>query len=197
MSRAQSAARQRMSGTARRSQLLDVAAQAVLDGGLTDLTMERLAMRAGVSKALPYTHFESIDDVLASLYEREGMRLGEFIWAALEAASPGADLVRVHIASYFEGLEQGGDVLGRLTTPGSTVTAGVDTRDAGPKFSARVLHRFHGVPRDKAKVLGSVVNAAVLGAGNAWRKRLGTRAELEDAAAHVLEAAIVWGGGRP
>ena len=197
MSRAQAAARQRMSGPARRTQLLDVAADVVLAGGLADLTMERLAERAGVSKALPYSHFESIDHVLVSLYEREGMRLGDFIWSALETASPGADLVRVHIGSYFEGLAQAGDVIGRLTTPGSTITARTDTRDAGPKFSARVLHRFHGVPRDKAKVLGSVVHAAVLGAGNAWCKKLGTRVELEDAAAHVLESAIVWGGGRP
>ena len=72
MSRAHAAARQRMSGTARRSQLLDVAADAVLAGGMADLTMERLAEQAGVSKALPYTHFESIDHVLVSLYEREG-----------------------------------------------------------------------------------------------------------------------------
>jgi AcrR family transcriptional regulator len=197
MSRAQAAARQRMTGTARRSQLLDVAADAVLAGDLTELTMERLAERAGVSKALPYTHFESIDHVLVSLYEREGMRLGDFIWSALEAAGPGADLVRVHIVSYFEGLERGGDVIGHLTRPGSSVAAKADTRDAGPKFSARVLHHFHGVPWDKAKILGSVVHAAVLGAGSAWRKGLGTRAELEDAAAHVLESAIVWGGGRP
>lgn len=180
----------------RRSQLLDVAAESIRGDGASQLTMERLAERAGVSKALPYNHFTSIDHVMVSLYEREAVRLGTFIWESLEAASPTADLCRVHISAYFEGVRRAGHVFGALTVPGSPVVAHPGRSDAGPRFSSRLLHRFHGVERDKAGVLGSIVHATALGASNAWRKRLASRAELEDLAVHQLRAAITWAGGR-
>lgn len=179
----------------RRSQLLDVAAESVRADGASQLTMERLAERAGVSKALPYNHFDSVEHVLLALYEREALRLGAFIWQSLEEASPSADLCRVHISAYFEGVRRSGDVFGALTVPGSPVVGHSSRRDAGPKFSARLLHRFHGVERERAKVLGSIVHATALGASNAWRKRLASRAELEDLAVHQLRAAVAWKGG--
>lgn len=180
----------------RREQLLDVAACLVLDGQLSSLTMERLADHAGVSKSLPYNHFTSIEDALVVLYEREAVRLGNFIWSRLEEADrdPGGSLdrVRTHVTAYFDGLDRSGDLIGALTMPGSALAGHADPRASGPRFTRRVLIQFHGVEPGRAKVLASMVHAAVLGAGNALRRGVAARSDLEDATVHLIRSALAW-----
>jgi AcrR family transcriptional regulator len=59
---------------ARRDHLLDVAGRVVRQGGWTALSMQGLAVSAGVSRQLVYEHFASVDDlyvaVLTHLFER-------------------------------------------------------------------------------------------------------------------------------
>lgn len=59
---------------ARRDHLLDVAGRVVREGGWTALSMQRLAVSAGVSRQLVYEHFASVDDLyvalLTHLFER-------------------------------------------------------------------------------------------------------------------------------
>jgi AcrR family transcriptional regulator len=59
----------RMTRPQRRRQVLDVAAKIVAEGGASDLTMERLAKEAGVTKPIVYDHFENSNAVLAALLE--------------------------------------------------------------------------------------------------------------------------------
>jgi AcrR family transcriptional regulator len=59
----------RMTRPQRRRQVLDVAAKIVAEGGAADLTMERLAKEAGVTKPIVYDHFENSNAVLAALLE--------------------------------------------------------------------------------------------------------------------------------
>lgn len=58
----------------RRQQLLDVAGRLVREGGWSSLSMQGLAIAAGVSRQLVYEHFESADDLylatLGHLFER-------------------------------------------------------------------------------------------------------------------------------
>lgn len=180
-----------MSAADRREQLLDVLAAAVLDIGPTAVTMERLADLAGVSKALPYNHFESIADALGALYDREAVKLCEFIWQSLEEASAGADLVRVHISAYFEALDRSNDIFGALYAPGSSTAARAAQSTGGPRFTSRVLQRFHGV-EDRDLVRAGIVNAAIRGAGAAWRRGDGSRADCEDCAVQVVRNAVGW-----
>ena len=51
----------------RRDHLLDEAAAILVAHGAAVLTMERLAESAGVSKALPYKHFDNVQHVLVAL----------------------------------------------------------------------------------------------------------------------------------
>src|SRR4051794_3686857 len=92
----------RMRGDERRGQLLDAAAQILVQYGLSAMSMERLAAEAGVSKALPYKHFDNSEDVLAELYRRETSALGRSVWKALTDAAPGSDLIRLSIEVYFD-----------------------------------------------------------------------------------------------
>lgn len=182
----------RLSKRERRSQLLEVARDVVLRRGAAGMTMELLAEEAGVSKALPYAHFDNIDDVLITIYRREGRWLGDHIWTRLEDAAPDADLVKVHISAYFEGMARSGRVFGALTVPGMSIAAKADPRSEGPRFTARVLRTFHGVDKERARVLGPVVNATVTMMGDTWCRGLAPRDVCADLAEHQMRAALAW-----
>jgi len=66
----------RVDRSERRHQLLDVAAEKVVEHGVSAMSMERVAEWAGVSKALPYSHFDNIEDLLVALYQREAVSIG-------------------------------------------------------------------------------------------------------------------------
>jgi AcrR family transcriptional regulator len=82
----------------RRQQLLAVAARLVRQGGWTALSMQGLAIAAGVSRQLVYEHFESADDLylatLAHLFER--------VHAATEAVVRGGHDIATTLARAFD-----------------------------------------------------------------------------------------------
>jgi AcrR family transcriptional regulator len=175
-----SRSRIRMRGDDRRRQLLDAAAVLVVDQGASAMSMERLAVAAGVSKALPYKHFDNAESVLAALYRRETEALGRVVWQALSDAAPDVDRVRLAIRVYFDEVARRGPVLAALSRPGSTISSVADPAQAGVIFEVEVLNRFHGLDRDRAKAVAGMVQGAVVGATGTWLAGRGTRAELED-----------------
>ena len=179
-----------MRGDDRRHQLLDAAADLVVEHGAAAMSMERLAAVAGVSKALPYKHFDNGEAVLAALYRRETAALGRAVWRALSEADPGVDLVRLAIRVYFDEVARRGPVLAALSRPGSTIASVADPSQAGVVFEVEVFNRFHGLDRDRAKAVAGMVQGAVVGATSTWLAGHGTRAELEDDLVAVLTTLI-------
>jgi len=177
----------------RRDQLLDAAAGLAVERGLGGFTMEGLAARAGVSKALPYRHFSNAEDALVALYRRE---LGSLAQRIVEATHGlhGDDVLRAAVATYFEALEGRGAVLGVLAGSGSPMP---DIAEGGqrrtPQFLAKLVHQAYGVKGRTAMVLASIIAGAVtagsdsVGRGDASRstvERLTTTAVI--AAAHAV-----------
>ena len=179
-----------MRGADRRDHLLDEAARLLVEHGAASLTMERLAESAGVSKALPYKHFDNVQHVLVALYRRETSALGRAIWRALSAAGPEDDLVRISVRTYFDELAARGPVLTALSPPGAAVPASADPGGAGVRFSVEVLQRFHGLDRSRAEVVGGMVQGAIVGAANTWLRRAARRRDLEDALVAMIRTAI-------
>jgi AcrR family transcriptional regulator len=171
--------RSRLPADERRDQLLDAAAEILVEHGAAALSMERLAVEAGVSKALPYKHFDNSNAVLVALYRRETQALGRAAWRALEAAGPGDDLIRTSIHAYFEEKGRRAAVLGALTAPGSTVAAVADPGTAGVPFVIEVFTHFHGLDRDRAKVVAGVAQGALVGGVTTWLAGHATRDEVE------------------
>lgn len=64
----------RLRAPARREQLLDTTAQLVLDEGFGALTVEAVAQRAGVTRAVIYQHFTDLQALLETLFDRETAR---------------------------------------------------------------------------------------------------------------------------
>lgn len=61
----------RLSREGRRDQILDSAKALILKHGLSQCTLEAVAVEAGISKALIYRHFSAVDDLLRALLERD------------------------------------------------------------------------------------------------------------------------------
>lgn len=64
----------RMSAYARREQLLDVATELVGEQGLHGLSIELVARRAGITRAVVYQHFKGLKPLLEAVIERETTR---------------------------------------------------------------------------------------------------------------------------
>lgn len=174
----------------RRHQLLDVAAAMLADEDTKSVTMERLAERAGVSKALPYAHFSNAEDVLVTLYRRTSRVLGESIWKALESARPADDRAEVWVRAHFRCGASQGVVFAALIRPGSSVPSKANRDSTGEEFTARILHRFLGVERDHARAVSGVVLGAFLGASNAWLREEAPRSILEQAMIEMIRALV-------
>ena len=184
------APRRRLRGDARRRQLLDTAAQIIVEHGAGALTMERLAAESGLSRALPYKHFGNSDDVLVELYRRETGRLGADVWRALSEAAPDADLIRLGVSTYLDGIIDRGPVLAALSRPGSTIASVADPDRAGVVFEVEVLHRFHDVRRDRAKNIAGMIQGVLVGAVGTLHAGDGSRDQLESDLVAVITGLV-------
>ena len=107
--------RKRLSPQLRRTQILDAAAQLILEQGYLPLPIERLARTAGSSKALIYTYFPTQYQLFNALLERE---LGSLSTAGLITASQVGDLDQAAVLCgmlYFEHVARSGPLLQILT----------------------------------------------------------------------------------
>src|SRR3546814_17407421 len=119
------------------------------------MSMERLAAQAGVSKALPYKHFDNSESVLAALYRRETEALGVAVWRALGAAAPDADLPRLAIGVYLDEVHARGPVLAALSRPGPTIAAVADPGQAGVIFEVGVRSEGRRVGKECVRTCSS------------------------------------------
>src|SRR4051794_2132750 len=74
--------------------LLDAAAEMVAAGEIDQVSMETVAERAGVSRALVYKHFANRHDLLTALYERESAHLHARLATDVEQAGSLEEMIR-------------------------------------------------------------------------------------------------------
>jgi AcrR family transcriptional regulator len=175
---------------------LDVAAVRVVEHGVAQMSMERLAEWAGVSKALPYAHFHNVEAVLVALYQREWVAIGRSIVAALDAAGPDADLAAVRAAAYLDAVGERAAVIEALTFPGSTIPRAADPDGEGPRYSAGLLYRYHGVEKSRALAVAGILQGALIGATTSWLHSGAPRAVVEESLAAVIRALVAPAGQR-
>ena len=93
--------RTRLSAPKRRQQLLDVAGELFGTHGFHGLSMEQLAVAAGVSKPVLYQHFPSKRDLYLALVEDAVRVYEETMHAALANAADNRSRVEEAIGAYF------------------------------------------------------------------------------------------------
>jgi AcrR family transcriptional regulator len=91
----------RLSATARREQLLDVALEVFARSGYHDTSMNDVAEAAGVTKPVLYQHFESKRELFQALLDAVGTRMVSAITAGTAGAKDGRTLTELGFRSYF------------------------------------------------------------------------------------------------
>lgn len=93
----------RMSAEQRHQQLLDVTAAMVVEGGFHDLSIDAIARRAGITRAVVYQHFDNLEDLLHALIDRSVDRArtaAERAEAEISAQTGAHDLLLASVRSY-------------------------------------------------------------------------------------------------
>lgn len=164
----------------RREQLLDAAAALVVDKGLMGFTMERLAIVAGVSKALPYRHFANSERALLALLAREIGGLAEAIATACDDLDDGEQMIAAAIIAYFDVVSERGALLNTLAGSGSPLPelAGGGTRPA-PWFVVDVVERGFGLRGRKATVLAWLITGIAIAGSDSVARSDASRSVVE------------------
>src|ERR1044072_8144456 len=95
--------RSRLTPSARRDLLLDVAERLFAQEGYDDVRMDRIATDAEVSRALVYQHFPTKRELFAAVYRRAGERLLDA--TVLDPDLPLPDQVRAGLDEHFDYFE--------------------------------------------------------------------------------------------
>lgn len=174
------AKRQRLTRDERREQLLDVAADLIAEGGFEAVTMERVAEQAGVSKALPYAHFDNASDLLLALFIRELTDHGQRVIAAIEQSD---DPTRAGIDAFFDTVEKRRIMyrvmLHPTSTPGPLRDFQLSSQTRNDSYFAKRWRRELGLPDSVARVAATMMLDSLGGTVRAWHQGYASRDEVE------------------
>jgi AcrR family transcriptional regulator len=182
---------ERMTRVERRDQLLDTAAEIVAEAGFNAVTMEGVASRGGVSKALPYTHFGNADELIAALRDREIAILTRRTVAAVLSADTFQDKIEAAIHVVFESVKDRGNVLVSFLRWLPQFESKVHEPPPPTPFDWFLADMFEAeanVPRPVARTLQRVLGMGIIGAIDAWTEGHASRAEAEQALVKITYA---------
>lgn len=182
-----------MSREDRRAAFLDVAAGLVEEGGVAAVSFEAVAVAAGVAKTLPYAYFESVDDILVTVFDRVVGEIDAAIEAILGADDePFGAVVEQALGVWFDAVRDHGRLvaalLGGRAHPG--LASAIDRRDRAShkQWHDLVVARF-GVADPNAHLLAAMLTSTATATVQLWSARRGSRAALVDGFVAMAEGA--------
>ncbi len=146
--------RTRLSPEARKTMILDTAAELIAEEGVSAVTMDRLGKEAGTSKALVYNYFPSVTVLLQTLLVREYRHLRHEQYLAAEGGQTLEDVVRRVTKVYLNYIRERGLLIERLAAEPSVADNGDPTdysREASVDYMAEVLSDNFGIDQEIAR----------------------------------------------
>jgi AcrR family transcriptional regulator len=131
----------RLARSDRRDALLDVAAAMISGGEVEDVSMESVAERARVSRALVYKHFANRQDLIGAVYERESAHIHVQLTAAVVATSNLADMLRALVRGALAMQATRGATLAALTSSGGRTAHQREVQRDRDRLSLRFFTR--------------------------------------------------------
>lgn len=89
-----------------REDFLEVAMRSLVDNGLEELSLRRIAQQLGVSSAAPYRHFKNKEALIVALIERAAEELTRSYEQALESEQTDENRLRQACAAYLQYAEE-------------------------------------------------------------------------------------------
>jgi AcrR family transcriptional regulator len=139
----------RLSATARREQLLDVALEVFAHAGYHDTSMNDVAEAAGVTKPVLYQHFESKRELFQALLDAVGARMLNAIREGTAEAIDGRTQTELGFRSYFRWVSADHDAFMLLY-------GGASRRDQ--EFSRAVRHVTNGMVQAIAPLIAADID---------------------------------------
>ena len=182
--------RTRLSPEARKTQLLNVAKQMILDHGLQSFTMEALARAAGVSSPLVYNYFPNRKDTLRALLEQEYQLYSARLTDEVAAAENFEAVVRVFINSNLEHYAPG-NIMPILDSQPEIASAIQDSQAKNGREIARFLvknaAKNYRLTKAQAELVVAMSSGASIAAAQyASRRNANRKKVLETALSYVL-----------
>ena len=106
--------RSRLSGAARRARFLDMAAEIIVESGVSAVTMESVAARSSVDKRLGYRYFTNRDDLIVALVEREFEVMRQRVDQELPVITSFEERLRANTRLWLATIAERGPLLRRL-----------------------------------------------------------------------------------
>jgi AcrR family transcriptional regulator len=169
-----------MSRSDRREQLLDAAAQLLVEIGPDNVTMEGLAASAGVSKALPYAYFANSEEVVDALFVREMGALDERVARDVRAAENFDDRIRATLNAICDLVLERGALVGTLMTPRPGILGDRQRQRQAERhaFFGELVRAEFGIPEPTATFAVAMCMGATGEMVNLVAQGLGERDEL-------------------
>jgi AcrR family transcriptional regulator len=184
----------RLSRDERRTHLLDMAAELITEQGADSVTMEGVAARAGVSKALGYRYFTNRDDLLLALFDREMAILDQRISDAVATAQDFESGLRGIVLAWVDLIVDRGRLLGSLQQS-KLIEGPVEQRRSGRQdrldsFFARLITDSYDVDPEDALLVAATLVSGSEGAMRVWISRGWTADEAADRYVRLCLGAI-------
>jgi AcrR family transcriptional regulator len=174
----------RLTRDERRAHFLDMAAEIITGQGADSVTMEGVAARAGVSKALGYRYFTNRDDLLMALFDREMAILDHRISTAVAEAAGFEEGLRAIVGAWVDLIIERGRLLGSLQQSkiieGPVEQRRMDRQDGIDKFFAHLITSEYDIDRDDAILVAATLVSGSEGAMRVWLTRGWSRTEIAD-----------------
>jgi TetR/AcrR family transcriptional regulator, fatty acid biosynthesis regulator len=148
------ATRRRLSPEARRSAILDCAANIIARDGMATLSIEQIGKEAAISKSLVYAYFPNLTALLRELYLREMKRLRRRQADAAENVESIEQLVRSVTHAYLSYIDERGLIIERLQAEPSVSENHDPTdfnREVAVDYLTDIVLRFYKLPRAIAR----------------------------------------------
>ena len=159
----------RLTKAARREQFLEVAAEARGRGRRRIADDGGLRPGAGVTKALPYRHFDNADDVLVVLQTEVNNRIAARVLDWLASAPDMPVHIDAVITAFFDVVAEQSNVLAVLATAGPEVADKVPGgARVGMHFAADILKQSFGVSARQAPLAAEVLLGVLIAAARSW-----------------------------
>ena len=159
--------RKRLSTEDRRTQLLDVTHEVILEHGLNSFTMDILAREAGVSNPLVYKYFSTRLELLQSLLQREFDLFYGSLLRRLNRTEDFVAVVHIFVSINFDERSNGKILPTLLNLSDVSKVLG----NSGPKAQNKVgnilidsIMDAYGVTRKEARVMAKISSGASIAA---------------------------------
>ncbi len=147
--------------------------------GPSGFSMEGVAARAGVNKALPYRHFGNADAVLGELFLRFNQELGtRIVEAVAELAAPD-DRVAATVGAFLDVAWEHRALLSVMNSPPADVADRMESELGAWQFIHALLTESFEVPEAATPAVAQLLLGILISSASAWHRGDAPRDELE------------------